>query len=90
MVDFSRFRQGKVLYFEDRLGQDDGRGPDGDFERPRMRKRTRLLKLIVGEDADDPSEVPDTLRPFEPISPEMLASATVKTFEFERRHGLAD
>ena len=87
VVDFSRFKNGDVLYFEDRLGQDDGRGPDGDFGDVKMRKRTRFLKLIIGEDAFDPSEVPDTLRPFEAISPEMLASATVKTFEFERRKG---
>ena len=87
VVDFSRFRHGQVLYFEDRLGQDDGRGPDGDFDKPKMRKRTRFLKLIVGEDAYDPSQVPDSLRPFEAISDEMLASATIKTFEFERRQG---
>lgn len=88
VVDFSHFSTGDVLYFEDRLGQDDGRGPDGDFERPRMRKSTRFLKLIVGEEADDPSEVPDTLRPLEPVPPEILASAEVKTFEFERSQGV--
>jgi len=87
VVDFRRFKSGDVLYFEDRLGQDDGRGPDGDFDDIKMNKSTRFLQLRVGEDVPDPSEVPDTLRPFDPISPEELASATVKTFELERRQG---
>jgi len=88
VVDFSKYNTGDVLYFEDRLEQDDGRGPKGKFDSPKLRNLgTRFLKFIVGEEAVDMSEVPDMLRPFEPISDNVLAQATVKTFEFERRHG---
>ncbi len=89
VVDFSRFREGTVLYFEDRVDQDDGRGPEGTFEEPRfVRSGRRFLKIIVGPAAEDPSQVPDVLRPFEAISAAEIARATRREFVFDRRHGV--
>jgi FtsP/CotA-like multicopper oxidase with cupredoxin domain len=82
VFDFSTFEEGDVLYLENRALQDDGRGPD-EF----VSRGTRLMKFVVGEHADDPSRVPDILRPCEPIPPARLANARVRTFEFGRRHG---
>jgi FtsP/CotA-like multicopper oxidase with cupredoxin domain len=83
VIDFSAFNEGDVLYLENRAVQDNGRGPDEFLKRG----GTRLLKFIVGEQADDPSRVPDALRPFAPVSTARLAAAKRRTFEFERRHG---
>jgi FtsP/CotA-like multicopper oxidase with cupredoxin domain len=89
VIDFSRFREGTVLFLENRLDQPDGRGPKGDFERPELLgSGTRLLKLVVGPEAEDPSRVPDVLRPFAAISAAEIARASRRTFEFERRRGV--
>lgn len=90
VVDFSRYREGTRLYFENRLDQPDGRGPKGDFERPELLARgTRLLEIRVeGPAVEDPSRVPDSLRPFAAIQPAEIARARRRTFEFERRHGV--
>jgi FtsP/CotA-like multicopper oxidase with cupredoxin domain len=89
VFDFSQFREGTVLYLEDRVDQEDGRGPKGDFERPEfVSSGRRFLKIVVGAAAEDPSQVPDVLRPFEAISAAEIARATRREFEFERRHGV--
>src|SRR5262249_51416285 len=89
VVDFSRFATGTVLYLENRLDQPDGRGPKGDFERPEiLGSGPRFLKIIVGADADDPSQVPDTLRHFEAISADEIRRARRRRFEFERSGGV--
>ena len=65
VIDFSKYNTGDVLYFEDRLVQDGGRGPKGTFDSPELRNPgKRFLKFIVGEKAVDMTEVPDVLRPF--------------------------
>jgi len=89
VIDFSRYREGTVLYLEDRVDQPDGRGPKGDFDRPELLgSGRRFLKIIVGSAAEDPSQVPDVLRPFEAISVAEIARATRREFVFERRHGV--
>jgi FtsP/CotA-like multicopper oxidase with cupredoxin domain len=88
VIDFSRFAQGTVLYLENRLAQDDGRGPRGTFDEPELRTPgDRFLKIVVGGDAPDPSRVPDVLRPFEAIPQAEIRAATRRRFEFERRNG---
>lgn len=84
VVDFSNFPDNTNLYFENRLQQDDGRKPDDVLSRG-----TGLLQLRVKgtSPAFDPSRVPDVLRPFDPISKEELARATVKEFKFDRSDG---
>jgi FtsP/CotA-like multicopper oxidase with cupredoxin domain len=84
VFDFSAFKEGDVLYLENRAVFKDGRGPDEFL----TRGGTRLMKFVVGEKGDDDrSRVPDVLRPFAPIASSQLASARRRTFEFERRHG---
>ncbi len=93
VIDFSRYRTGDVLYLEDRLGQDDGRGPDGTFDRPRQRATVKLVKFIVG----NPPAVPDpsrsnfdlrgTRREIVAISEAEKRAARRRTFIFDRRQG---
>src|SRR3712207_7594513 len=79
VVDFSRFATNQVLYLENRLLQDDGRGPD-----EVVSQGMRFLKFVVGEDALDPSLVPERPRPCDPIAEAELPQATRRTSEFER------
>jgi FtsP/CotA-like multicopper oxidase with cupredoxin domain len=81
VVDFSQFNEGDELFFENRLEQVDGRRPEG------LGVRVPILKLIVEEAVPDPSQVPDVLRPLDKIPEEVLARATRRTFEFDRRFG---
>ena len=46
------------------------------------------MKFVLQERVADPSRIPATLRPFQPISPEEIAQATVRRFEYERSGGL--
>lgn len=89
VFDFSPFPAGTELFVENRLQQVDGRGPAGDFQQPVLAEPgTRLLKFVVGGGvAKDPSQVPDVLRPFDPISAAEQAAATVRTFKFDRVGG---
>src|SRR5262249_36590210 len=49
IVDFSQFKKGDEVFLENRLAQDDGRGPRGTFENPEIRPSgTRLVKFVVG------------------------------------------
>src|SRR5262249_59734799 len=85
VIDFSRFPQGTVLYLENRLAQDDGRGPRGTFLEPELRSRgDRFLKIIVGAPANDASQLPAVLRPFSAIAAATSAAATRRHFENER------
>jgi FtsP/CotA-like multicopper oxidase with cupredoxin domain len=91
IVDFGdpRFDGVSEVFLENRLQQDEGRGPDGDFEEPELLERgVKLLKFILEERVEDPSRIPATLRPFQPISPEEIAQARVRRFEYERSGGL--
>ena len=84
VVDFKDFPAGTNLFFENRQEQNDGALPGEGV----LRHGTQLLKLIVqGETVSDPSQVPNVLRPFDPISPAELARATRKTFEFDNSDG---
>jgi FtsP/CotA-like multicopper oxidase with cupredoxin domain len=92
VIDFREFPYPAFteLYLENRLVQEDGRGPKGTIDRPELASRgTRLLKFRLQEVVDDPSRVPATLRPFEPISAATLRDARTRTrtFEFERTNG---
>ncbi|MBK7875888.1 MAG: multicopper oxidase domain-containing protein [Planctomycetes bacterium] len=89
VVDFARYPAGTVLFFENRLRQDDGRGPSGTFDQPELLNRgPRFLKIVVGADAPDPSVVPNVLRPFTAITQAEINAATRRTFEFKRRNGV--
>ena len=92
VIDFSQFPhpQFSELYIENRLVQDDGRGPDGKIERPELVSRgKRLLKLRLEESVEDPSQVASVLRPFDAIPAAKVAEARTRTrtFVFERTNG---
>ncbi len=92
VVDFSLFSPGEKLYLENRLAQDDGRGPKGTFEQPEtLPNGTRLVEFRVGASVPDASlnVQPGTiLRHFDAISAAELASVrTFRQFEFNRSHG---
>jgi len=83
VIDFTPFPHGTELFFENRLQQTEGREPDGLTSRG-----PQILKFIVeGDPVEDPSLVPDKLRPFDKITDAEKASAVRRTFEFERSHG---
>jgi FtsP/CotA-like multicopper oxidase with cupredoxin domain len=93
VIDFSKFKHPDFseLYIENRMLQDDGRGPNGTFETPKLASRgTQILKFKLGEvPLSDPSRVPPVLRPFTAIPAQELAraAANIRTFEFGRGNG---
>lgn len=82
VIDFSRFSPGDEVFIENRLEQKDGRRP-GEI----LQRGPQLLKFIVEDAVPDASEVPDVLRPFPTVTPEEIAAAVRKTFEFNRENG---
>ena len=89
VIDFSRYAPGTVLYFENRLRQDDGRGPQGTMTNPTLLSSgARFVKFVVGNGVADPSQVPNVLRPFAPIPQAEINAATRRTFEFKRQNGV--
>jgi FtsP/CotA-like multicopper oxidase with cupredoxin domain len=92
VIDFSEFSAPPIgeLFLENRLRQDDGRGPSGTFERPETQARgTQLLKFVLKEPVADPSRKPpyNDLRPFPATTAAEVAAARTRTFEFERTNG---
>ena len=61
----------QVIYIENRLAQTDGRKPDGVTS-----SGTKLLKFVLGNPEADPSQVPDTLRPFAAIGQAACSRST--------------
>jgi len=91
IVDFSLFPQGEKLYLENRLVQDEGRGPKGTFEQPEtVASGVRLVEFRVGAKITDKSQNIQpgmTLRHFTAIASRELSQATRREFVFERSHG---
>jgi FtsP/CotA-like multicopper oxidase with cupredoxin domain len=87
VIDFSNAAD--VVYLENILEQDDGRGPDGDLDDRKVNiPGTRILKFIV-EGARVQGDVSVTvgtpLRPHEPIPTSEVVRT--RTFEFGRSRG---
>ncbi len=80
IVDFTNCQLGDELYLENRLEQDDGRGPDDKLD-----ARNKLLKFVVDRDAPDPSRIPAQFRTL-PIIPNAEVKRT-RTWRFERQNG---
>jgi FtsP/CotA-like multicopper oxidase with cupredoxin domain len=91
VIDFGdpRFDNVSELFLENRLVQEDGRGPKGEFDNPELvNPGVKYIKFVLEERVPDPSRVPGTLRPFAPISAEEIAQATRRTFVYERSGGM--
>jgi FtsP/CotA-like multicopper oxidase with cupredoxin domain len=91
IVDFSKL-DGNEFFIENRLSQDEGRGPNGSFENPDILPvGTQIMKFIVGPAVPDPSfdiQPGDALRPFAAITAAQIAAVkTFREFVFERSHG---
>ena len=85
IIDFSKYPIGTEIILENRLEQEDGRGPTGDLLNP----GTPLLKFIVDRDvASDPSQVPATLRPLPPLpSNTEINALRTRHWKFDRSNG---
>jgi FtsP/CotA-like multicopper oxidase with cupredoxin domain len=85
VIDFAdpMFAGQQALYIENRLEQTDGRKPDG-----LTNAGTRLLKFVLGARQADPSQLPDTLRPFAAIGQAELKAAERREFIFDRSGGV--
>lgn len=79
VVDFSAYPQGSEIFIENRMLQDDGRGP-----KQSVARGTPLLKFIVDGPAPDASLVKSRLRHDFPPLPEPTQR---RFFQFERRNG---
>ena len=82
VIDFSKYMdgsptsKGEEVYLVNVMRMEDGRKPDSDDERYKV----PILKFIIGDPADDKSEIPPVLRPL----PEMKPAARRRRFELER------
>jgi FtsP/CotA-like multicopper oxidase with cupredoxin domain len=81
IIDFSSYDIGDQIFLENRLEQQDGRGPTGKIVNPGM----PILRFDVDRDAPDPSRVPELLRPLPMI--DMNDVVTTRTWRFERQNG---
>jgi FtsP/CotA-like multicopper oxidase with cupredoxin domain len=84
IVDFTNAPQGSQIVLENRLRQDDGRGPSGDFDNPERTSPTPLLRFDVDGTAPDASVIPTRLRA--PL-PGLPPPVNRRHFEFARSNG---
>lgn len=82
---FNQLIDGAEIFLENRLIQRDGRRPEDGL----ASRGAYLLKFILDGPPPLPdfSEVPDVLRPFDPISDTEKANAVRRTFRFDSSHG---
>jgi FtsP/CotA-like multicopper oxidase with cupredoxin domain len=85
IVDFTN-QAGKTFYLENRLEQDDGRGPDGDVAS--AGQGDKILKIIVdGPQVQDNSIDPALITQFYGFPTTTDAPRITRTFRFERGNG---
>jgi len=82
VIDFSGYPIGQEVILQNRLQQNDGRGPS---DEGLVSPGTPILKFIVTRDAADPSRVPDPLRPLPPILLDKVGAH--RTFTFDNSDG---
>ncbi|HEY6195086.1 MAG TPA: multicopper oxidase domain-containing protein [Candidatus Eisenbacteria bacterium] len=80
IVDFSAYPQGAQIVLENRLKQDNGRGPDGPAAFP-----TPLMRFDVDGTAPDASVIPNRLR--DPFPTDPFPPRNRRLFEFARSNG---
>lgn len=86
IIDFSQFPAGTVIYLENRLEQDDGRGPDGDVFGPNQ--GDKVLKFIVTNDpVNDQSAAPTANTEYYQLPTTTDPPRITRTFRFERGNG---
>jgi FtsP/CotA-like multicopper oxidase with cupredoxin domain len=85
ILDFTNVPQGTQITLENRLRQDDGRGPSGDFDHPDLSVRVPLLRFDVDGTAPDASVIPARLR--DPFPADPFPPVNQRHFEFQRSNG---
>ncbi len=86
IIDFSQFAAGTVVYLENRLEQDDGRGPTGDVLP--AGQGDKVLKFIVtGDPVVDNSAAPTATTQYYQLPGTADAPRITRTFKFERGNG---
>src|SRR5262249_46001960 len=81
ILDFSGAQIGAQIVLQNRLQQVNGRGPTGRIVAP----GTPILRFDVDRDEDDPSQVPEFLRPLPDI--DLAEVVRTRTFTFNRNAG---
>jgi len=84
IIDFSEARKGQSIFLQNRLVQNNGRGPTDDIVSP----GTAILRFDVVKPlgrGGDPSEVPFRLRDLPPIDPSRVRQT--RLFELKRDNG---
>ncbi|HEX4955170.1 MAG TPA: multicopper oxidase domain-containing protein [Thermoanaerobaculia bacterium] len=85
IIDFSQFPAGSTIYLENRLEQDDGRGPDGDVL-PAGQGNYLLRFDILPDSVTDGSAHPSTQQ-FYALPSTTATPRVTRTFRFERTNG---
>lgn len=86
IIDFSQFAAGTVVYLENRLEQDDGRGPTGDVL-PAGQGDKVLKFIVVSDPVTDNSAAPTTTTQYYQLPGTADAPRITRTFKFERGNG---
>ena len=86
IVDFDNLPNNpSVLYLENRLEQDDGRGPDEEILPPTQ--GDYLMEFRIGAPVADGSVDPATLPPLRALPSKTAPPRVTRTFKFDRRNG---
>jgi FtsP/CotA-like multicopper oxidase with cupredoxin domain len=86
IVDFSQFPAGSTIYLENRLEQEDGRGPTGNVLP--AGQGTYLLRFdILPDSMPDESVDPATVTQYYALPSTTATPRVTRTFEFERKNG---
>ena len=85
IVDFTNVPTGTQIVLENRLRQDEGRGPSGDFAHPDLGVHIPLVRFDVGGLAQDHSAIPTRLR--DPFPADAFPPVNRRRFEFVRSNG---
>jgi FtsP/CotA-like multicopper oxidase with cupredoxin domain len=86
VIDFSQFPAGSTIYLENRLEQDDGRGPSGDVL-PAGQGNYLLRFDILADAVQDDSAPLSTATAYYALPSTAATPLVTRTFEFERKNG---
>ena len=85
IIDFSHFKPGQSIYLENRLEQNDGRGPSGNVLAAGQGNLVLRFDVVLPAVADN-SQDPATAK-FYDLPPLDVSNAVTRTFQFERGNG---
>jgi FtsP/CotA-like multicopper oxidase with cupredoxin domain len=86
IIDFSQFAPGQSILLENRLEQQDGRGPTGNVLAAGQGKAYLRFDVVLPAVADN-SQDPATIAKFYDLPPVDLSNVVRRTFNFERGNG---